>query len=212
MYCVIGFNISSTNIENLSGGSKYNITVYVNGNFNGRISSTYKLLEISNDINTATSSATSLQNPSYKTTIQYGIIRSIRYNPSDKIILNASVSVTSSEITFCEWSSPSSEISNLQEISKTPINISRSGVISETLVFQLTLLPNSLTSSLSYIFTLNSYSKGILYDVSSIVILINRPPYGGGLSVTPGYGIEYNTSFLFHTYDWVDDIQDYPLR
>jgi hypothetical protein len=74
---------------------------------------------------------------------------------------------------------------------------------------------NTLTAGKSYNFQLaSSYLFDALanvYGTASVLITINSPPTGGYLIVNPTVGVALNTSFLFTTALWIDEISDYPL-
>ena len=77
------------------------------------------------------------------------------------------------------------------------------------------ILPNSLTVGRSYTFKLEaSYDStfGSEYiGVGEFSTVINEPPTGGQLRVSPIVGETLSVDFVVKTYDWIDSIEDYPL-
>ncbi len=150
----------------------------------------------------------------------------IKLNPSDKVILSATVTGTESMITT--WTLPTSNVTfkGLQyydmlesnpSIALTPLT---STFPPGAYVVQLSLSPNYFVGGLSYTFLLSTAYAVAKDDdagsfptaVSRITITMNTPPYDGTLSITPSLGLALNTSFTLRTIKWVDDLDDYPLQ
>ena len=79
--------------------------------------------------------------------------------------------------------------------------------------FQQAIASNALTPGATYTLSLRAtYPVYAEYGGRSAVhLVINKPPAGGGLQVTPKTGTSLETIFVFQAYGWVDDADDYPL-
>ncbi|CAN0387112.1 unnamed protein product, partial [Ectocarpus fasciculatus] len=42
-------------------------------------------------------------------------------------------------------------------------------------------------------------------------VVINTPPYGGVLEISPDSGYSLNTTFFMKTLSWRADVENYPL-
>jgi len=108
------------------------------------------------------------------------------------------------------WSSSDSSL-NITGVSNTPL---AKTLTAGSIVLQLTLRSYSLTPGLSYVFRMTvSYLNISVSDAfAEATILVNKPPSGGRLVVSPTFGYYFKTSFFFSTYNWYDDVSDYPLH
>ncbi|KAJ1427688.1 REJ domain-containing protein, partial [Ochromonadaceae sp. CCMP2298] len=128
-----------------------------------------------------------------------------KYNPGSKIIFTGILVGTSAM--QMEWDVP--EIANASSVFLTPAN----GLVSPGLtVFQQALGANTLDAGASYTVRVAvNYVIGGGSAFSEMVLVINAPPQGGELLVTPPYGTELNTSYLLQTFGWADEPEDLPL-
>ena len=133
-----------------------------------------------------------------------------KYNPTDKIIISSVVSTIGPA-----WVSWSSSEFNSSELTSKTLTSSQYLVPIGTTIAELAIKPNSLVAGATYSFLISStYSMTYPEKVDKfeqIEILMNSPPTGGILAIEPAIGLAMNTSFLFQTYDWTDDIDDYPI-
>ena len=112
------------------------------------------------------------------------------------------------------WKSEEWDADELSSISPSPISKTiYLRVYDFPVVFSI--LPNSLTVGRSYTFKLEaSYDStfGSEYiGVGEFSTVINEPPTGGQLRVSPTVGETLSVDFVVKTYDWIDSIEDYPL-
>ena len=138
----------------------------------------------------------------------------VNYNPESKIVLTATVysPVSTSNVV---WGSPSLEsvgvsvasIASTQAIQRLPMG---------TTQVSLSLQPYSLLGGASYTFQLSA-----AYDntnpnsdksITSVVVVVNRPPSGGSITVSPNTGDALQTPFLFQALLWTADPEGYPLQ
>jgi hypothetical protein len=75
----------------------------------------------------------------------------------------------------------------------------------------LVLKPSSLTEGLKYTFTFTASGTGSATGYSEVSLLMNVPPSGGSLTVSPTEGTAANTTFTLTTTGWMDDPEDLPL-
>ena len=131
-----------------------------------------------------------------------------KYNPGDRLAINASIVAT--DIVVAIWSCLDSSV-NLTSRSTTPLyKLLTPG----TLVLQLGLSADTLAAGRVYTFQLELYylvhsSNDLFY--TQVTISMNNAPIGGAFTVSPSTGLALNTTFYWTTYDWVDDIEDFPL-
>ena len=131
-----------------------------------------------------------------------------KYNVDDRIIVKAVINATSSFT--ASWSCPSCGF-NLSSIVSSPLSVAFSaGVVSVSLA----IMPSTLTVGLTYSFQIAAgyAASPTVSGSASVGILVNGPPYGGTLSVTPSKGYVLTTSYVLNTYGWYDDPSDYPLQ
>lgn len=137
---------------------------------------------------------------------------STKYNANQKIVLSGTI-VATSDVSVYWYNSNIPNFSN-SSILGTP---SSTQLSAGTSVFQLSLLPNFLNAGSSYVFSLNakylrsSGSKKPSLSSTSVTLVMNQPPVGGSLVVSPSSGLALNTSFLMIANSWSDDPADYPL-
>lgn len=154
-----------------------------------------------------------------------------KYSPSDKVILTAELSGAggSSSGVWALWSSKQVNSSLLNGMTAVPNSVSRVFPTGNRILIQLSLKPNSLLAGMTYNFqltatylpTINSSSlaknsielaSGSNVAVSQTVsILVNAPPSGGSLQISPASGTAVDTLFEFSTFSWSDDPNDLPL-
>eukprot|EP01040_Poterioochromonas_malhamensis_P013812 gene13813-15231_t len=132
-----------------------------------------------------------------------------RYNPSDKVILNAAVLITRNNVTTVSWSCSSFPNITLQALTSTVRQFAGVGTYQMPLSFPT----NVLQAGLSYTFTLAAAYAGIVggSGQSSVTIVMNRPPQGGQLVASPTKGTAQSTSFSLIASQFTDDVVDLPL-
>ena len=122
----------------------------------------------------------------------------IRINPQDKLVLNASIT-SSQPLVYITWSCGNINFENITSSATSLV-----GGYGLTL-FPLIIAPEQLQVGISYTFqlaasysNLNSNSNSMDYGYFTIIVDTNSPPNGGLLIVSPISGIALNTvSFLF---------------
>jgi hypothetical protein len=191
--------------ETLSGGSTYNFTVIVTGS--GAVSSTSTLVSVSN-----------------RAIPRINMINvAEKYNPSDKIVVSGTIVadpavsglVSDGGGVSAQWSAVDGAI-DIAAISLTPSSWVPYVPESPSYVatFQLSLAPNSLTAGLRYDFQLSAkyetHPKST--SIAYVSILVNEPPKGGVLAISPSSGYALNETFAFRSSKWSDDIEDFPLQ
>ena len=140
----------------------------------------------------------------------------LKYDPLQKVSLTGVVVADKAAVAAWTLSSTTSSASlNLEDISLTPL-LQR--ISTGTFLFQLAVSANTLSAGYSYSFTLNVYyedstsSDASSRAISTITIKMNDPPTGGVIKANPMQGYALNTTFLFITTQWTDDVADYPLK
>jgi len=138
----------------------------------------------------------------------------IKYNPSEKVILNVEFTTTNSRGIQALWQTTSNY--DLEQYSLVPLQRS---VDSVSGVIQLALAPDSLAAGNSYTFQLYASYDAIditadssAMTTASISILMNAAPVGGMFVISPSTGYALNTTYLFSTSRWLDDSADLPLQ
>ena len=132
----------------------------------------------------------------------------VKYNVNDKIIVSGFLSA--SERATLSWSIPQLPLANTTGVFLTP---ARSTVPIGRTLFQQALSSNALQAGVPYTLRLLASYPGdtTLTAYAEVLILMNEPPAGGSLAVTPSVGYELNTTYLFQTFDWTDAGGDLPL-
>ena len=131
-----------------------------------------------------------------------------KYNPGKKVIITGVVTASDGDA-VAQWDSSSIDSFPSAEIALTPLIKS---IPQGSSLFQLSIASNSLTAGLTYTFELSAaYVSSSNDAVASVSIVMNQPPSGGVLRVTPGVGTALATTFEFSTSQWTDDSADFPL-
>ena len=133
-----------------------------------------------------------------------------KYNADSKVVFTGSVTSSVSAVDTV-WLCPSVPDFAGSGMSLTPLESTVDAL--QSAQFQLAVAANSLTAGLSYVFQLSaaystSSSVGALLSVN---IVMNVPPRGGEIIVTPTTGSALVTRFLLSAIKWIDDLSDYPL-
>ena len=186
----------------LLGGSTYNFTVTVQSTSG------------------AVATISSLVTVSVRSVPRVSILNvDAKYNPSSKITLTGNIvadpAISGNAGVTAKWSSVDGT-TNVASISLSPSNWDSYNPISATYVtpFQLSIAPDTLTGGLTYQFQLSaryladSKSESVAY----VSILMNSPPKGGMLSISPASGYGLNQTFTFQSTKWIDDVSDLPLQ
>ena len=131
-----------------------------------------------------------------------------KYNTQDNIVLLGNIT-SSHQQSAAQWSSPDLPTAILSNMALTPLSqIVPMGVY----IFQLALSLRSLQPGSTYNFKLQSNYLGSTSSGSAVFsVIVNRPPSGGFLSISPSVGLAMNTQFYLSTADWVDDGSDLPF-
>jgi hypothetical protein len=134
----------------------------------------------------------------------------IKYNPEDKITLTGTVSAAQGPATLT-WSSPSIAGFSVSSIPASPVT---KAVGVGTWTFQLALGANRLQSGVAYTFRLDAAytASPAATGFSTVTVVMNEPPAGGVLRVTPSAGgTALSTMFDIRSTGWADDEADFPL-
>jgi len=180
---------------------------------------TYKLiLQVSKGVSFNSSTSTSVLVTLVSSPVPKVSFSSIqtKYDPSRKLVLSTSIEAT--DTVTAAWSSSTVKLET-GSYTRTPTNTTfPSGVYS----FQLSIGANTLTAGLSYTFTVSAAYISVnpkerpAVSASTVTITMNSPPFGGSLDISPKsnltpYGTALNTSFSLRTFQWTDDVEDYPM-
>jgi biotin transporter BioY len=132
-----------------------------------------------------------------------------KHNVENRIQLVGHVQSFGSASIQADWSSSSCDLSDTL-IAATPS--SRAVGPHGSASFPLVIAPHSLTAGLSYVFQLSARYVTLTASASVTVnIVMNAPPRGGTITVTPTTGSALVTPFLLLAIKWIDDLSDYPL-
>jgi hypothetical protein len=107
----------------------------------------------------------------------------------------------------------SEDVTLASPLTMTPV--SKSFANKGSFGFSLVIAANSLTAGLTYTFELlasySNTSNSELTSTGTVSVLMNTPPLGGQISVSPTNGTAMSTQFTINTYHWSDDSADFPL-
>ena len=81
-------------------------------------------------------------------------------------------------------------------------------------ICELAIAANALTAGATYTFVLSatySSNRNQIDKFEELSVIMNSPPSGGAIEVSPVNGTSLDTVFFFQTSDWEDDPEDYPL-
>lgn len=137
-----------------------------------------------------------------------------KYSSESKIVISGLVSAPLENATVV-WRSPTLDSLglSLSSLATTPTVVKLFPGLSKV---SLTLSPNALQAGVTYTFQVlakyDSVPARFLRGFVSMDILINQPPSGGSLTVSPSSGDAVQTQFLFQALSWIDDPSDYPLQ
>jgi hypothetical protein len=130
----------------------------------------------------------------------------VKYNPQEKVILTGVV--TANARAAMQWSVD--QLNATHGVFLTPAAVR---VPAGRTLFQQALAANTLQAGARYALRLgvNYLAPGASVSYSEVLILMNAPPSGGSLTVSPSTGYELQTPFLLQTYGWSDDVSDLPI-
>eukprot|EP00854_Cymbomonas_tetramitiformis_P006482 gene6483-7771_t len=118
-------------------------------------------------------------------------------NPTDKLTLDGQV--TSDDVALqLEW--------NYQALTtgEVPFPLDSTTLMTGTDQESLVVRPDVLTAGASYRFSLHA-TNSVGTATTSLDVIVNRAPQGGGVDVTPSQGVALSTTFVILTHDWEDD-------
>ena len=133
-----------------------------------------------------------------------------KYNAGERTVLTAYVNATSPVV--ASWSCPSCGL-NLSYITNTPLTLYFDSGFD--IRVQLSIASNTLTPGATYTFIITTFFVDTSLTASgqaSANVVVNQPPSGGSLTVSPTKGYVLSTLFILNTFNWIDDISDYPLQ
>ena len=135
----------------------------------------------------------------------------LKYNVGSKLILTATVN-TSTNAATAEWDSPTlPEFASLG-VALTPLQ--KAVTAPGSITFPLALAAGSFQPGASYIFRLRATytnTRRPNYATTTVEVVMNEPPSGGILEISPATGTELITQYTFSAPLWTDDLSDYPL-
>jgi hypothetical protein len=146
-----------------------------------------------------------------------------KYNPGERLVINGTVRVSpvlqAQGRVWAGWSSEQLSAADLREAAVAGAVMELPEVFDSAPV-QLVLARGMLQPGVRYTFRLLAavglgeagVSDGEGDSFAEVSVVMNRPPSGGGLVVTPSFGYSMNTTFRFVSASWSDDVEDYPLR
>ena len=131
-----------------------------------------------------------------------------KYDASKKIIVTGLI--FAERAATLSWSLQAELGMGANEIFLTPVD---EGIPAGVVLFQQAISRGLLTPGMSYSLRLAASYTDVLSESSfaDIELVMNEPPTGGELLVTPSEGTELLTEFLLLTYSWEDDVADLPL-
>ena len=132
-------------------------------------------------------------------------------NSADTVILSGSILSTQDVSVNASWTVLDS-LPNARTLSAVSLTAPTRLLGRGTSGLDLAIKPLSLASGLTYRFQLSAgYVGSSARSYAQVSVIINSPPVGGDLVVTPQSGTSLNTTFLLFTSHWVDDASDYPF-
>jgi hypothetical protein len=132
-----------------------------------------------------------------------------KYNANQKIILSSTVSTIDSA-----WVTWNSSVHSALEWSSKTLTQTQYQVPTGDTICELAIAANALTAGATYVFVLSatySDNRNQIDKFEEITVIMNSPPTNGQLEVVPANGTSLDTEFFFQTFDWEDDVDDYPL-
>jgi len=149
-------------------------------------------------------------------------LNSVKVNPSKKLRIKGYIDAHDSYPILTSWSLTTNQFALNETASAAissvvqPAAAGGGGPIVKML--PLVLPPNSLQGGVSYTFKLSGgyESGGGATGYSEITLVVNTPPTVGSVVVDNGEGgadgVSLVTSFSLFAINFVDDVDDYPLR
>jgi len=143
-----------------------------------------------------------------------------KYNPGARLTINGSVRATPSLLAqsriYTRWTSVQLTTTELQARAVVAVERQLPEHFQHALT-QLVLAPFSLEPGVRYTFRLLAGASQDALDsggdsFAEVSVVMNEPPGGGSLSVSPLFGYGMNTTFHFKATAWTDDVEDYPLK
>jgi hypothetical protein len=192
------------------------VTNSVNGSdlFTSDISASYSSAEftivvvVSNDAGLSSSASVTLTILDVSLpTVSIAAPSKTKYNSGESVSLTGSI--TGDNVSYAVWSCESVTLSSTVAVTTTSQSF-KAGTSS----FSLALFADVLVAGLSYTFELSaSYGSALDSEaaVANVTVLMNTPPSGGSLSVSPTTGEALTDKFFFSTHGWSDDVSDLPL-
>jgi hypothetical protein len=192
------------------------VTNSINGSdlFTSDISASYSSAEftivvvVSNDAGLSSSTSVTLTILDVSLpTVSIAAPSKTKYNSGDSVSLTGSIA--GDNVSYAVWSCESVTLSSTVAVTTTSQSF-KAGSSS----FSLALFADVLVAGLSYTFELSaSYGSSLDTDaaVATVTVLMNTPPSGGSLSVSPTTGVALTDKFFLSTHGWSDDVSDLPL-
>ena len=135
----------------------------------------------------------------------------LKYDPASKTILTATI-FAEADLATAAWTSDSLEAFETTSVVLTPRSKSIERGLATT--FQLSIAPYSLTPGLTYAFAITAQYSSVSDVVASATarVVVNVPPSGGVITVSPTQGVALETAFLMTTSLWNSEEDNLPLR
>ena len=137
-----------------------------------------------------------------------------KFSRGIQITIQGSIDVPVNQTALAVWSSPDINSDSLESFALTPITNTflASSINSTVNTINLVLGPNSLSGgTYTFILTGSKLVDAEEESVSDISIVVNSPPVGGKLTVSPSYGDAMQTIFTLISTGWSDEAADYPI-
>ena len=145
--------------------------------------------------------------------IQITALASSKVNPSKKVTIDATVSVSDGSAFNASWSLAYGTLAtgyNLPMAALTRLALaSTSG--SSSFNLPVVLNPAGLMPTTAYTFMLSAQNEFGVKGTSTISFYTVGPPTSGNIRVSPDTGRALLTRFSFFAEDWVDSVDAYPL-
>jgi hypothetical protein len=140
--------------------------------------------------------------------VTFGVLP-VKQNPEATFTLKSVVNVLSLTSVTAVWSVLDSD-SDLTDYATTALE--RELPTGKQQLFSLAISPDFFHSGRTYTLqlTLTSYDGSVSW-LNQADVLINTPPYGGVMEISPSSGFSLNTTFYMKTNSWRADTENLPL-
>jgi hypothetical protein len=140
--------------------------------------------------------------------VTFGVLP-VKQNPEATFTLKSLISVYSPTSVTAAWSVLDSDF-DIADYATTALE--RQLNTGNQQLFSLAISPNFFFSGRIYTLQLSlTSSDGSVSWINQAKVVINSPPYGGVLEISPSRGLSLNTTFYMKTNSWRTDSENMPL-